>query len=338
MKSSFAVVDTETNGLNWGSDILEIAIVILHPVTLETLSEFHSLVKPTIKNTVGRTDIHEIDMNMLKNAPVLKDLADEIRQHLNGKILVSHNLEFDQEKLVDNISHHGGQINPGTGVCTLELTGEKLTTVANKYGIPSPKAHSALSDARVAAAILRMTHHKWYKKHFSPASLIWQNADSDSMPTKPRLETPKRLISPASEKLKRQAVAELNARGIFADASMFIAPDSAELSQLLQGMNPTPEMLQKTSRYGGNQPATERQKDYANDLLEENGIYHIDVERMSRTEISSLIDLLLSDPSRVAAMGRRRQSAGCFTFQTMTASATSTLLMLLRKIASPRKS
>ena len=338
MLPHFAVVDTETNGLDWGSDILEIAIVTLHPVTLETLSEFHSLLKPTIKNTVGRTDIHEIDMGMLKDAPILLDLADEIRLHLNGKILVSHNLEFDQEKLVDNISHHGGQINPGTGVCTLELTGQKLTVVANKYGIPSPKAHSALSDARVAAAVLRMTHHKWDKKHLSPASLIWENADSDSMPTKPRLGTPSRSLSPASEKLKIQAIAELNARGISADASMFMAPDSTELSQLLQGLNPTPEMRQKTSRYGGNQPATERQKDYANDLLEENGIYHIDVERMSRTEISSLIDQLLSNPSRVAAWGGQRQPAGCFTFHNIAASATSTLLMLLRKIAGPRKS
>ena len=338
MNSSFAVVDTETNGLDWGSDILEIAIVILHPVTLETLSEFHSLVKPTIRNTVGRTDVHEIDMSMLEDAPILKDLADEIRLHLNGKILVSHNLEFDQEKLVDNISHHGGQIDPGTGVCTLELTGQKLTTVANKYRIPSAKAHSALSDARVAAAILRMTHHKWYKKHLSPASLIWHNDSSGPIPTRPRLGTPKRLVSPASEKLKTQAVAELNARGIFADVSMFIAPDSTELSQLLQGLNPTPEMRQKTSRYGGNQPATERQKDYANDLLEENGIYHIDVERMSRTEISSLIDQLLSNPSRVAARGRQRQPTGCFTFHTMAASAVSTLLTLLRKIASPSNS
>lgn len=338
MLPSFAVVDTETNGLDWGSDILEIAIVILHPVTLETLSEFHSLVKPTMKNTVGLTDVHQIDMGMLRDAPVLKDLADEIRLNLNGKILVSHNLEFDQEKLIDNISHHGGQIDPGSGVCTLELTGQKLTTVANKYRIPSSKAHSALSDARVAAAILRMTHHKWYKKHLSPASLKWHNDSSGPMRTKPRLGTTKRSVSPASEKQKRQAVAELNARGIFADASMFIAPDSTELSQLLRGLNPTPEMRQKTSRYGGNQPATERQKDYANDLLEENGIYHIDVERMSRTEISSLIDLLLSDPSRVAAMGRQRQSAGCFTFQTIAASAISTLLTLLRKIASPRKS
>lgn len=338
MLPKLAVVDTETNGLYWGSDILEIAIVILHPVTLETLSEFHSLVKPTIKNTVGRTDIHEIDMDMLRDAPVLEDLAYKIRLNLNGKILVSHNLEFDQEKLVDNISRHGGQINPGVGICTLELTGEKLTTVASKYGIPSPKAHSALSDARVAAAILRMTHHKWHKKRLTPASVNWHNNDSELRLVKPRQGTPRRSMSPATERQKAQAVAELKAKGIVADTSMFIAPDSTELSQLLRGLNPTPEMQRKTSRYGGNQPATERQKEYANDLLDENGIYYIDVERMSRTEISSLIDQLLSNPSRVAAMGRQRQSAGCFTFHAIAASATSTLLTLLRKIATPKKS
>ena len=154
---SIAVFDLETTSKFPTSDtrIVEIAIVLLDPATLEVIHEFDSLVNPQ-RDFTEASMIHHISASMVSAAPAFSDIAGRVAQLLSGSILVAHNLRgFDQRILGFEFERLGAWPNFGKGIDTFSLSKQKLETICGVLGIDLVGAHSALGDARSTAEVLR---------------------------------------------------------------------------------------------------------------------------------------------------------------------------------------
>jgi DNA polymerase III subunit epsilon len=95
-ESIFAVLDTETTGLNVneGHRIVSIGATKIKnlKITNEILDE---LVNPERQISEPSIKIHHITQEQVKNKPVLKELDEKIYNFLENTVLVGHNLKFD---------------------------------------------------------------------------------------------------------------------------------------------------------------------------------------------------------------------------------------------------
>jgi DNA polymerase III subunit epsilon len=95
-ESIFAVLDTETTGLNVneGHRIVSIGATKIKKlkITNEILDE---LVNPEREISEPSIKIHHITQKQVQNKPVLKELDEKIYNFLKNTILVGHNLKFD---------------------------------------------------------------------------------------------------------------------------------------------------------------------------------------------------------------------------------------------------
>ncbi len=153
MKKQFAVVDVETTGLGKSDRIVEVAVVLIDAHSFEVVDEYETLINPL--RDIGPTHIHGVTAQMVEAAPTFDDVSGYLGRLIDGHILVAHNLPFDSRFLRQEFDHLSLAFDPGKGIDTLRLTGEKLSTACERFGIPHPHQHWALSDARVTAELLR---------------------------------------------------------------------------------------------------------------------------------------------------------------------------------------
>ena len=149
----YAVIDTETTGFGKHDRIIEIAVVVLDPVSMETIDEFDTLVNPD--RDVGRTDIHGITASMLLSAPTFGEILGGLLPRLDGAVLVGHNLAYDVRMLRRELERVGIELDKGAGCCTLAMTGSKLDVAAAELDISLENHHRALCDAQVTAEVFR---------------------------------------------------------------------------------------------------------------------------------------------------------------------------------------
>ncbi len=170
---NFAVVDCETTGLKNADRIVEVAVVVLDGDSLEVIDELDTLVNP--QRDVGPTGLHGVTASMVSAAPTMAEVAPLLAQRLHGAVLVAHNLNFDRRMLANDLAVAGAEFHPGEGVCTLQLSGQRLGAAAETYGIPLERAHRALADARATATLFRhLVDEADGEVH--PASLITYSA------------------------------------------------------------------------------------------------------------------------------------------------------------------
>lgn len=150
---SLAVVDVETTGLGNRDRIIEIAVILLDPLSLETTDEFDTLVNPL--RDVGPTRIHGISASMVSAAPLFEEISGHLATLLHKSILIAHNLPFDARFLSNEFARTPVQGDLGHGVCTLRATKQKLSVACDSLGVQHQGAHRALDDARATAEIFR---------------------------------------------------------------------------------------------------------------------------------------------------------------------------------------
>ncbi|GAA4331816.1 3'-5' exonuclease [Flaviaesturariibacter amylovorans] len=90
LKKPLAVIDIEATGNNVATDrIVEIAIIKLLPDGVRTVKR--KLLNPEIEIPQNIIDIHGITNEMVKDAPVFKQVAQELKQYLDGCDLACYN-------------------------------------------------------------------------------------------------------------------------------------------------------------------------------------------------------------------------------------------------------
>ena len=167
-RQRLVVIDTETTGLGTFDRVVEVAAVVLDRATGETLDEYDTLINPM--RDIGPVRIHGISSSMVSAAPTFEEIAASLALRLEGAVLVAHNLSFDVRMLDNEYQRLDAQLDPGKGICTLRLSGEKLSLACDRYQIPMTRHHRALSDARATAELVKLLIDE--QTPSSPASVL----------------------------------------------------------------------------------------------------------------------------------------------------------------------
>jgi len=134
LKKPLAFIDLETTGVNLGTDrIVEIAIVKI--LTDGTKSVKRKLINPGIPIPKGASDVHGISDEMVKDAPPFKQVAQELKQMLDGCDLAGYNSNrFDIPLLMEEFLR---------AEVDFDMKGRKLLDVQNIFHKMEPRTLSA---------------------------------------------------------------------------------------------------------------------------------------------------------------------------------------------------
>lgn len=160
IESNFAIVDVETSGLQADSGhIIEIAILEISSFGTQ-INKFETLVKPPNGN-VGRSDIHQIFERDVLSAPTFAEIAGDLLQALDGRIIVAHNAKFEEMFLSAEFRRAGIELPRIPAIDTmwlaqmeLDLGNYKLGTVAQHFGQRVERAHTAMGDVEAVGRFL----------------------------------------------------------------------------------------------------------------------------------------------------------------------------------------
>jgi DNA polymerase-3 subunit epsilon len=157
-----AFIDLETTGINLGNDrIIEIAIVKI--LTDGTRSVKRKLVNPEMAIPPASSEVHGITDEMVKDAPTFKQLAQELKQMLDGCDLAGYNSNrFDIPLLMEEFLRAQVEFDmKGRRLLDVQTIFHKLEprTLSAAYKFYCDKvlvdAHSAEADAQATYDILQ---------------------------------------------------------------------------------------------------------------------------------------------------------------------------------------
>lgn len=161
MNWSYAVIDVEGNGRRPPS-LVELAVV---PIDAGVIGPPQSwLVRPPEPITAIASRIHGIRNTDIAGRPVVAEVAEEITEAINGRVLVAHNAHVDLDVLTRELTGW----SPGPVIDTLRVSrtvfagqvpSHKLGTLAETFdltaGMPAGlRPHRAEYDALVCARLL----------------------------------------------------------------------------------------------------------------------------------------------------------------------------------------
>ncbi|HEX8615719.1 MAG TPA: DNA polymerase III subunit epsilon [Telluria sp.] len=165
------VLDTETTGLNprTGDRVIEVGCVELVNRML-TGNNFHRYINPERDSEEGALAVHGLTTEFLRDKPKFAEIAQELREYIQGAEVIIHNAPFDLGFLNNEFKllglptfteHCSGVID--TLVNAKEMHPGKrnsLDALCDRYGVSNAhrKLHGALLDAELLADVyLSMT-------------------------------------------------------------------------------------------------------------------------------------------------------------------------------------
>ena len=159
---SFAVVDVETTGIpvSKGGRIIEIALAEVRGGVIR--EEFTTLVNPERPVPRWVSGLTGISGEMVADAPRFRDICDDLRERLEGRVFVAHNAAYDWAYVSAEIQRARMMIPSGPRLCTVRLARKALPglhrrgldSLARYYGIEIDGRHRAWGDARATALLL----------------------------------------------------------------------------------------------------------------------------------------------------------------------------------------
>ncbi|MFN9205236.1 MAG: PolC-type DNA polymerase III [Gemmatimonas sp.] len=163
----FAVVDVETTGTRtaMGDRVTEIAIARVEGGAITDV--FAQLVNPERPIPPYITALTHITQDMVRDQPLFRDVADEVRRRLQGAVFVAHNAAFDWRFVAAELRRVTGDELAGPSLCTVrlakallpDLPRRSLDHVTRYFGIEIEARHRAAGDAVATAhALCRLLH------------------------------------------------------------------------------------------------------------------------------------------------------------------------------------
>ncbi len=155
LDAPLAIVDLETTGAHPdNSRITEIAVIEVEYG--EVRSEWDTLVNPETGIPAGIQALTGITDAMVAGAPTFRELAGDLFERLQGRVVVAHNARFDYGFLKREFERYGLRYNART-LCTVRLSRKlypeharhNLDALMARHGIACSARHRALGDAQV---------------------------------------------------------------------------------------------------------------------------------------------------------------------------------------------
>ena len=165
----YVVVDVETTGGRPPNDrVTEIgAVKIQHG---EIIGEWSSLINPEKRIPHFITQLTGISNDMVRDAPVFADIADDFAAFMEGAIFVAHNAGFDHGFIASEFRRLDRRFRHPK-LCTVAAMRKHypghasygLANLCRSFDIELVNHHRALADARAAAALLNLFNEKRLK-------------------------------------------------------------------------------------------------------------------------------------------------------------------------------
>jgi DNA polymerase III epsilon subunit family exonuclease len=161
-ETKFAVVDVETTGssVTKGARIVEFSAVFVEGGDIR--GEYTTLVNPEAWIPGWITRLTGIEPQMVDNAPRFRDIAARVREALEGRVFVAHNVGFDWRFVAEELRMADSIMPEGPKLCTVRmarrvlpgLRRRGLDSLARYYDLDIVNRHRAGDDARATAVIL----------------------------------------------------------------------------------------------------------------------------------------------------------------------------------------
>lgn len=162
MTNRFVVIDIETTGNSSkkGDRIIQIAAIIVE--NEQIVDQYTTFVNPCTSIPVFIEELTGINDEMVKDAPLFEEIADDLLKILEGSIFVAHNVLFDLSFLQEEFKRIGRSEFVGLTIDTVELSrvlfpssdSFKLFDLTESFSIHHERPHQADSDAFVTAKLL----------------------------------------------------------------------------------------------------------------------------------------------------------------------------------------
>lgn len=160
-KTEFVSLDIETTGLSPKSArIIEIGAVRFNGIGKIT-KRLSSIVFPGPGYVHWGAHIHGITEVEVRKAPPIAGVLSELIAFIGDRVVVAHNLSFENRFLTEELTAAGLSPAPFRGICTYRAAtrlvkgsaNHKLGTIAAHFGITQEIAHRALADAETCAQV-----------------------------------------------------------------------------------------------------------------------------------------------------------------------------------------
>jgi DNA polymerase-3 subunit epsilon len=193
-EAPYAFVDVETTGLSpWAGDrVCEIAIVRCQGEV--EVGQLSTLVNPLRPISPGAYRVNGITPGMVAGAPTFDQLAREIRDALDGCVLVAHNAGFDVGFLARELALAGMPRPAVRVVDTLSLARRhyhyrhnSLSDLSVALGLPATP-HRALGDAQTVREVFRRIAREALPAGSRVASLLRLQGEVIDWPARPAAE------------------------------------------------------------------------------------------------------------------------------------------------------
>lgn len=161
LNENFVVIDLETTGAK--APPCRITEIGAYAIKNGSISdEFRTLVNPQMPIPPFITSLTGINDEMVRDAPLFGDIAEDLLSFIDDAVVVAHNAQFDMGFLDHEIGRVYEDYRLGNPtLCTVKLSrrllpqveNHKLNTVAQHYSIDLVNHHRASDDARATAEI-----------------------------------------------------------------------------------------------------------------------------------------------------------------------------------------
>jgi DNA polymerase-3 subunit epsilon len=158
---TFSVIDTETTGLDPGSDdIVALGAVRIVKNRIVYQDRFDQLVNPGREIPFESYKIHGIDQSMVADQPSIDTVLPAFHHYLSDTVLIGHDVSFDL-KILKRAEQRCGISFNNLALDTLLLSAalhpvhkqHDLQSLARRYGVTIVGRHTALGDAIATAEI-----------------------------------------------------------------------------------------------------------------------------------------------------------------------------------------
>lgn len=171
--SRIAVIDFETTGLSpaMGDRATEVAIVLLEAGRV--VDRFQSLMNAGVPIPAFITSLTGISNAMVAAAPDAASVMREASRFVGDAPMVAHNASFDRKFWHDELTR-AGVLPAQPFACTMlvsrrlypQAPSHKLGVLVDYHRLPKTgRAHRALADAEMAAALLSQIQHDLRTQH-----------------------------------------------------------------------------------------------------------------------------------------------------------------------------
>jgi DNA polymerase-3 subunit epsilon len=158
----YAIVDIETTG-GYAENHRVTEVAIIHHDGLQITHRYQTLINPGRRVPLFITGLTGITNDMVREAPLFEDVAEEIYGQLKEKVFVAHNAHFDYGFLKKEFEEAGIRWS-SKKLCTVKLSRKiipgldsySLGRLAESLGIVIEDRHRAGGDAEATARIFSL--------------------------------------------------------------------------------------------------------------------------------------------------------------------------------------